>query len=195
MQTKDKFVDRLHDYLFVPGEQLPEHFDSDELQKVIRIRDGYTVWLEDPTQTDKRIKDYLVKNYSIKDRQAYYDVTIIKLLIGNVSVAAKDFQRFTAVNMLKKGFEMVSEAENNLQVKQGEAMIKAAQVLGKITRCDQDDEEPLPFDKIVPQTFEITGDVSVLGIEPIENLEVVQSNMRKKYGKIEDADIISNDEK
>jgi len=74
-------------------------------------------------------------------------------------------------------------------------MIYAADKLGKYSRLDQDEGEKIPWHEIQPQSFEPTGDVSVLGITPIDNLREKQLRLREKYmGRIEEAKVVDDGE-
>ena len=60
-------------------------------------------------------------------------------------------------------------------------MERAATAYGKLNRIDLEDEQAMPYDKIVPQPFTATDDPRVLGIEPIPNINEKISQMIEKY--------------
>ncbi len=60
-------------------------------------------------------------------------------------------------------------------------MVAAADKLGKYTRLDKEDQEPLPWEEIKPQPVEFVTDPSVLGIEHVENPRALVEKVRKKY--------------
>ena len=122
--------------------------------------------------------------------QAYRDIHNVKVLLGNVRNATKEWHRYKLIAMLDKAYEF---AERNRDAK---GMIMAADKLGKYTQLDKEDTQKIPYDEIVPQPFEITDDVSVLGLKPIENLKEKQRKMREKYGAalIEDAEIVDDED-
>ena len=93
--------------------------------------------------------------------------------------------------------EQIEKAKNSLDLKKVSLILKAAYVMTKINNLDKETVDPLPYEDILVQPFELTIDVSVLGLKPIENLKEVQRKMRKKYGstRIEEAEIIEDDEK
>jgi len=151
----------------------------------------FTIWLDDPAISESDMRKRIMTTFEVSYSQAHRDLESVKLMLGNVSVAAKEWQRYTATEMIKKGYSLVEKAESSLDVKRGLAMIKAGEAIGKVTKLDKDDVDPLPFEDIVPQSFEPTGDVTVLGMKKIDNLKEVQMKMRRKLGLIEDAKVIN----
>lgn len=71
-------------------------------------------------------------------------------------------------------------------------MAYAVNIYGKHKLTDKEDTVRLPYDQIIPFLPEITSDVSVLGIEPIKNLEARKAELMKKYGIIQDAEILKH---
>ena len=60
-------------------------------------------------------------------------------------------------------------------------MEEAASSYAKFNRVDLEDEQAIPYDKIVVQPFTATDDPRVLGIEPIPNLKEKIRKMQEKY--------------
>ncbi len=163
----------------------------------VRYMDLYTQMLSHPFKTESKLVNYLEETYDLSASQSYRDIAAVKTLLGDVKNAGKEFQRYAAIEMIKKGFELVNdETADRLDIKRGEVMIRAGMALGKVTRLDKEDVEKLPWDEIVPQNFEITGDVSVLGHKKIPDLEERKAKLRKELfgdldsGKIQDAEVI-----
>ena len=76
--------------------------------------------------------------------------------------------------------------------KDTKTMEKAASSYAKFNRVDLEDEQAIPYDKIVVQPFTATDDPRVLGIEPLPNLKERIRKMQEKYRResmdIEDVD-------
>jgi len=89
--------------------------------------------------------------------------------------------------MLDRAYEIAERRQD------AKAIILAADRLGKYTQLDKEDTLKIPYDEIVPQNWEISDDVTILGLNPIEDLEAKQKEMRIKYGStaIEDAQILN----
>lgn len=179
------FFDKLQVYLFDDNHDLPadKMFSEHELEMRRRYQAVFTYWLDKPTLSDKKIIQFMTTSLGLSKPQAYRDMANIKILLGNVRNAAKEWQRYKLIAMLDKAYELAEIRKNPM------AMIQAADKLGKYTNLDKEDSQHIPYDEIVPQSFEPTGDVSVLGIEPIPNLRERQQRLREKYGStlIEDA--------
>jgi hypothetical protein len=170
--------EKLQMHLFNDENDLPPEriFTKQELVIRERYMNVFTFWLDKPTLSDKKIIQYMITNLGISKRQAYYDVDKIKVLLGNVRNATKEWQRYKLISMLDRAYELAEVKKMPI------AMIMAADKLGKYTNLDKEDALHIPYDEIVPQSFEPTGDVSVLGIQPIPDLKERQRQMREKYG-------------
>ena len=177
-KNKMTLFDRLQLHLFDENDNIPEHirFSEKELEIKKRYVTVFTFWLDKPMLSDKKIIQFMTSNLGMSKTQAYRDIDKIKILLGNVRNANKEWQRYKLIAMLDKAYEMAEAARNSM------AMIKAAQVLGKYTQLDKEETAAIPYDEIVPQSFEPTGDVSVLGIQPIKDLKDRQKKLREKYG-------------
>lgn len=170
-----------------------------------RYERGFTKWMDDPSLTETEMRKYLMAEFNVSYTQSHRDMEMIKFMLGNVSNAAKEWHRYTANDMIKQGYALIKDRYNDegepvaikeIDVKRALAMIKAGEAIVKANRLDKEDPEEIPYDDIVPQTFEATGDVSVLGIKPVDNLKGLQDKIRRKYGDIiEDANTMPPDEK
>jgi hypothetical protein len=153
----------------------------------LKLKDLFSQRLEKPYRRDIDYINYMKDEYGLSQGMAYYYVQASKMLFGNVQAAEKEWNRYAVENMLREAFE---QAKENEDVKN---MIYAADKLGKYTRLDQDEGEKIPWNEIKPQSFEPTGDVTVLGLKPIDNLRELQNKLREKYQdrqSIEDAKVI-----
>lgn len=179
-ENKQTFLQKMHLHLFdEQGEKVV--FDTREKDVVIRFRAAFTKWISEPHLRDVQMLNFL-QGFGISERQAYRDLPLIKALVGNITVAAKEFQRHRANEMILKGFEIARDAESNLEIKQALAMIRAGEALVKVHKLDKNDLDIRPFDDIVPLELEPSTDVSVIGRKRIENLEELKRKLRAKYG-------------
>lgn len=199
MQNDKTFVDKLHEHLFTEKSNLPVVFDAKEQEIVLRYRAAYTKWIEAPYLRDADIVNFCVNQFGISQSQAYRDLSTIKILVGNVKNAAKDFQRYRASEMILKGFELARTAESATEVKQALAMIRAGEALVKVHKLDKDELENFKWDEIIPIELEPTTDVSVIGRKRTPDLQALKDKLRRKYGvqQVEDvkfSDIINGEE-
>ena len=193
--------EKIEEHLFCDKETLPEIFSVKEIDKVKRIRFAFSRWLEEPTLSTKEIRVLLKNQFAISDNTAFRDIPILTALMGNVKNASKDFFRYRANFMVAQAYKLNSDAKTILEVKQADVAIKAAIAIAKINKLDKDDILPHAWDEIEPSSYEITSDVSVLGLKPLaksaDELEELKNKMRKKYGynekRISDVEEIINE--
>jgi hypothetical protein len=181
-KEKDKFLEKLHAYLFSGKDEQVEEFNADQQVVVLRYRAIFTKWLAEPMLSDVMMKKYIANTFEICDNQAWKDISRIKIIIGNVQNASKEFQRYRATEMILKGYDMASNASSSLEVKQAQMMIKAGEALGRIYMLDKNEIDRIPWEDIIPLELEPTTDISVIGRKPMKNLEEVKQRLRKKYG-------------
>ncbi len=193
-KANDTFLEKINKHFFDNEADLPVHFDRDEQNMIIRYRDAYVHWLAQPQKNDRDIVEYMIDTHGVSQATAYRDLARIKLLLGNVKSASKEFHRHTANHMIREGYKEAVDAKKLLQVKKAEAMIRAGQALVKVNKLDKDEAENIPWEDIIPLDLEPSTDVSVIGRKPIKNLKELQLKLRKKYGLIEDAEIVEDEE-
>lgn len=150
--------------------------DNDR-QMLVRLRDVYTFWLEKPTMTDSKIRDYLMVNFNISKSQAYTDIAHIKMVLGNVPVATKEFFRYKANHILDEA-HAAAMAGND---KKAKALTKIAEAIAYNNRTNEDDGEKMPFDEIVPKDLSFTIDPTVAGVKEIPGMREKAMKLLKKY--------------
>ena len=187
-KEKDKFLEKLHEFFFSGKEEQIEEFTNDQQAVVIRYRGIFSKWLSDPSLSDSMMVKFIQTTFGVCENLAYKDIGRVKVIIGNVENASREFQRYRATEMILKGYEMAATATTQLEVKQAQIMIKAGEAIGRIYMLDKNVIGPIPWDDIVPMELEPSTDISVIGRKPMKNLEEVQARLRKKYGspKVED---------
>jgi hypothetical protein len=190
VRENNTFLQKMHLHLFDDNSDEKVIFNDHEKNMIIRFRAAFTKWLSEPHLRDTQMINYLVQEYNISERQAYYDLPKIKSLIGNVHVAGKEFQRHRANEMILRGYEVAKNAESHFEVKQAMAMIRAGEALVKVHKLDKEDMDYMPFEDIIPLELEPSTDISVIGRRKIENLEELKRKLRRKYGgqPVEDVD-------
>lgn len=152
-------------------------------ERLQRIRGIYAYWLQFPSKFDKEIVDYDMKKFKVGRAQAYDDLHLTQILMGNLQQASKEFMRWKINRDLDDDL-IRARSKGDLRAV---ASIEKARILNN--RTDKDDEPELEFDKIVPQNFELTDDPTVIGIQKVPGLRDRIRKLEKKYGdtKIEDA--------
>lgn len=160
-------------YLFI---DLPEELVKQHRDRVIRIRQAYTWWYEFPMKSEIEVRDLIMTNGAVSATQAYEDIQIIKVLLGDITNAGKEWHRHRVIHMLEEAYQMAIDKQDP------KAMILAADKLGKYTRLDKEDSLELPWGDIIPMPIEPTTDPTVLGLKPIPNVQGVIAKMMEKYG-------------
>lgn len=146
-------------------------------EHIFRLRDLYNFWLQHPRIKDKEIILKLQQDYKLGKSQAYSDLSILKLLLGEFQKTSKDYHRYRFIEMINEAYEV---ARVN---KDAKAMATAADKYAKYTQLDKEDEINFDYDKIAVQAFVPTDDPSVAGFKPIPNLREVIRNTINKYEK------------
>ena len=146
-------------------------------EHIFRLRDLYNFWLQHPRIKDKEIIIKLQQDYKLGKSQAYSDLSILKLLLGEFQKTSKDYHRYRFIEMINEAYEV---ARVN---KDAKAMATAADKYAKYTQLDKEDEINFDYDKIAVQAFVPTDDPSVAGFKPVPNLREVIRNTIKKYEK------------
>lgn len=170
-------------------------FTATEKAQLKRYRSAFTILLENPSTSDRKLVEYLINEFGISDTQAYRDVANIKVFLPSVRNAGKQWSRYLVEEELK---QVITEAKELAQgdpngeegheplsiAQQGyllEIRTKALDKLGKYTRLDKEDELGINWEDIVPIPIEPTNDVSVLKVKPLPNKEEEILKMYKKY--------------
>lgn len=161
--------------LFTAEDELLEKYNTEQAQRVLRLRDMYNYYISNPDTKDRQFVDTAMSRHGIMKSQAYADLSIIKSLLPLLSSASRDFHRFRFNEMILETYQMAKARKDT------KTMEKAASSYAKFNRVDLEDEQALPYDLIVVQPFTATSDPRVLGIKPIPNVEEKIAAMLKKY--------------
>jgi len=176
-------LDKFHDVLFKDFDE-HQHLTLSECVQLKRYRAAYSLSLENPSIPDIQLRDYLVKEFGISQTQAYCDIANIRVLLGNVRNAGKEWIRYLVNETLKQAIE---SCKLSLDWKE---VIDAAKALGKYNKLDKDDAMEYPWEDILPIPIEPTNDVTVLKVKPLANKEEEIRKMYEKYkGEIDIEDI------
>lgn len=185
--NEETTFDKIQKFLFEDREIAEKHLSPKELELKKRWSAVYAFWIDKPEATDRDLVRFMRAEFGIEKSQAYRDLPKIKLLLGNVKSAGKEYYRLMVIEMCKKAY--------NVAMTRGDAkaMALAADKIGKYTKLDKDELEALPWDQLMPPNFEPSNDVSVLGITRDPDFEKKREKLRRKYmDNIEEAQIIND---
>jgi hypothetical protein len=187
-----KFLDICHDYFFVNKEIARLALTPDQLNKLARFEEAFTMWLAHPSWTDLQVVDHLKQNYGISNAQAYRDCYDIKSLLNSVNAAKKEWERYKANHYIDQGYDLADNATDKLDILKAQAMIAAGKAKSSVNRLDHVDPHELPFDKIVPNDFEPVYDPLLLESKRKSPTEIQEEilNMYRELGDITDAEVV-----
>ena len=171
MMARPATLEICRSYLFADIDQVPETWK----ERILRIRTGFTWWFEFPTKTEKDVRDLLMNEFSIVKSTAYDDISIIKILLGDIKNPAKEWIRYQVNAMLDAAYKLAEKQ------KDAKGMAIAADKKGKYNLLDKQEADPLPFDQIVPQPFEPTEDPTCLGIAKDPDIREKKKKLLEKY--------------
>jgi len=176
---KKHLIDRLNEGLFGSNKNLSEK----ELEIVERVRAAFSIWLEQPMMSDFSIKEYLINTFKISQAQAYRDITNVKICLGNVKSAGKEWQRYRANSILEEAYEAAVADDHN----KAKSLALIANAMVKVNRLDINEGEQIPWEEVIPQNFDPSSDPTTIGLKPIPDLREKIIALKKKY--IEDITI------
>ena len=161
--------------MFTAEDELQQKYNPEQAQRIVRLRDMYNWFLSNPDSKDRQFIDMATSRYALCRAQAYADLAVIKLLLPILASASRDFHRYRYNEMILETYQMAKARKDT------KTMEKAASSYAKFNRVDLEDEQAIPYDKIVIQPFTATDDPRVLGIEPLPNLKERIRKMQEKY--------------
>ena len=161
--------------LFTAKEELEQRYPAVTVVHVLRVREEYNWFISNPDAKDRQFIEFAVSRFGIVKSQAYSDLALIKALLPNLAQASRDFHRYRFNEMILETYQMAKKRKDT------KTMEKAASSYAKFNRVDLEDEQAIPYDKIVIQPFTATDDPRVLGIEPLPNLKERIRKMQEKY--------------
>lgn len=183
--SRNDSLDLISKALFDDSVQLSE---ADQLM-LLRLKDAYTFWLDKPLLSDSDIRDYLMVKYDLSKPQALNDLYRVKILLGNVTNASKEFMRHKVNTLMDEAYAAANAGFD----KKAKALAKIAEIIIANNRTDQDDGEKLPFDQIVPKDYSYTLDPSIVGVKPDPSIKKKAESLYQKYAEDIEVEIEDND--
>jgi len=144
------------------------------IERIIRLRSAYVLWLEYPRKKDAEIRDHLM-NFGVNKSMAYNDIQVLKVLLGDMTETSKSFHRFKFNSMVLNAYDLAERK------KDARNMVAAADKYAKYNQLDKEDAFKIPWDEIIIQPFEPTSDSTVIGIKPVANIKEKIEAMKNKY--------------
>jgi hypothetical protein len=172
--TKPTTLDKIQEALLSPPHKTVK---LDKREQAIRERyeKAFSFWQQNPHLPDKKIVNFLVNQCGVSRSLAYLDLRNIKYLLGCVRTLSKEWYRHMVIEMCRSAYSIAKIKRD------AKAMALAADKIGKYAKLDKDEDDPLPWDQLIPPNFEPKPDVNILGIKPVSNLEEYRKKLRRKY--------------
>ena len=169
-------IDKYSEYLPIDSEQLRRDLvPEDTIQRVERLRELSAYWRSYPSTSAKELVTRCEQLFRVGKSQAYDDIHILKILIGNLEATTKEFARWRANQMIE---------EDRLAARRDGDWRAVASMQKNYIINNQTDKEDSPdkaFERIVPLVLEPTDDPSVLGIKAPKTLRQLRDKLIRRF--------------
>lgn len=154
-----------------------QHVPDATIMRVERLRELSAYWRSYPSTSPKELVNRCVQMFKVQQSQAYDDIHLLKILVGNLEATTKEFARWRVNQMI--------EEDRAAARRDGDWRAVASMQKNYIinNQTDKPDTPDMAFDKIVPLQIEPTDDPSVLGIQVPRNLRQRRDKLIKQYSK------------
>ena len=171
-------IDLYSEYLPVSSDELREQLvPEDTIQRIERLRELSSYWRSYPSTSPKELVSRCMQLFKVGRSQAYDDIHLLKILIGNLEATTKEFARWRVNQMIEEDRQAARRDGDWRAV----ASMQKNYILNNQT--DKPDTPDMAFEKIVPLQIEPTDDPSVLGIKAPKNLRARRDKLIKQYSK------------
>lgn len=171
-------IDEYSEYLPVSSDELRQQLvPEDTIQRIERLRELSSYWRSYPSTSPKELVARCMQIFKVGKSQAYDDIHILKILIGNLEATTKEFARWRVNQMIEED-RVAARRDGDWRAV---ASMQKNYILNNQT--DKPDTPDMAFDKIVPLQLEPTDDPSVLGIKAPKNLRARRDKLIKLFSK------------
>lgn len=176
--SKPVNIDQYAEYLPVDSSELRQQLvPEDTIMRVERLRELSSYWRSYPSTSAKELVSRCMQLFHVGKSQAYDDIHLLKILIGNLEATTKEFARWRVNQMIEEDRQAARRDGDWRAV----ASMQKNYILNNQT--DKPDTPDMAFDRIVPLQIEPTDDPSVLGIKAPKNLRARRDKLIKQYSK------------
>ena len=169
-------IDQYSEYLPQNSSELRlQSVPEDTILRVERLRELSAYWRSYPSTSPKELVNRCMQLFQVEKSQAYDDIHLLKILIGNLEATTKEYARWRVNQMIEEDRQAARRSGDWRAV----ASMQKNYILNNQT--DKPDTPDMAFDKIVPLQLEPTDDPSVLGIKVPKNLRARRDKLIKQY--------------
>ena len=174
-------IDEYVSYIVMNDEELrDQHVSPAVIQRLHRLRGLYAYWLQFPDKFERDILQQDISIFGVGRAQAYDDVRLVQILLGNMQQATRNFMRWKINQDL--------EADLRAARRQGDyrsvASLEKVRVMNN--RTDKEDEPETNYDRIPLFGVVFTSNPSALNIPGYDNEASLRKDiiaMNKRYSR------------
>lgn len=174
----NELIERTQRYILAPVEEMQAaRLTQPQQQRMLRLREMYAWWLQNPRMGDADIVAEIRRRHEVGTTQAYEDVKLVKICLGNLNQLTKDYDRYLFRQRCEEGWQMARDADDPKAF----AAVTATYLKG--TNLDKEEPNGPDYSVIVPQTFTLSVDPSVAGFKVVPNILEKAKKLEARYVK------------
>ena len=176
-------LDEYSRYIVMNDDELSkEPINPGTIQRVHRLRGLYAYWLQFPDKFERDILQQDMALFGVGRAQAYDDVRLVQILLGNMQQATRNFMRWKINQDLEADLKAARRSGDHRAV----ASLEKVRVLNN--RTDKEDEPDTNYDRIPLFGVTFTSNPKALGIDGYENEAALRKDI-DKYNRMFSRDI------
>lgn len=157
-----------------------ERISTAIIQRLRRLRGLYAYWLQFPDKFERDILQQDIALFGVGRAQAYDDVRLVQIILGNMQQANRNFMRWKINQDLERDLKEARRQGDYRSV----ASLEKVRVLNN--RTDKEDDPQTDYDRIPLFGVVMTSNPSVLKIEGYDNEAALRKDiyvLNKKYSR------------
>ncbi len=174
-------LDEYSRYIVMTDDELAQQpVNPAVIQRVHRLRGMYAYWLQFPDKFERDIMQQDMALFKVGRAQAYDDVRLVQVLLGNMQQATRNFMRWKINQDLEQDLKAARRAGDYRSV----AAIEKARIQNN--RTDKEDEPQMDYDRIPMFGVIMTSNPKALGIDAYDNEATLRKDivsMNRKYSR------------
>lgn len=150
-----------------------KHVQPSVIERLHRLRGLYAYWLQFPDKFDRDIMQQDMALFGVGRAQAYDDLHLVQIILGNMQAATRNFMRWKINQDLEQDLKAARRAGDHRAV----ASIEKVRVLNN--RTDKEDEPDANYDRTPLFGVVMTSNPKVLKIEGYDNEAALRKDIEK----------------
>lgn len=167
-------LDEYSRYIVMNDDELSkEPINPGVIQRIHRMRGLYAYWLQFPDKFERDILQHDIALFGVGRTQAYDDVRLVQILLGNMQQATRNFMRWKINQDLETDLKAARRSGDHRAV----ASLEKVRVLNN--RTDKEDEPETNYDRIPLFGVVFTSNPKALGIDAYDNEAALRKDIEK----------------